>query len=108
MADFINTIDVLGDDAVIDSIINRTIPEYKDDTVTKVGQYAFYNCTALETVELPNVGTVEGNTFQNCTALREVVIPKVTILQGSVFVKCTALTDVVAPQATHIRSNTFS
>ena len=42
MSEFINTIDVLGDDAVIDSIIDRTITEFKDNTLTTIGQYAFF------------------------------------------------------------------
>ena len=58
MADFINTIDALGDAVVMDSIINRTITEFKDDKIETVGQYAFANCTALETVVLPNVKTL--------------------------------------------------
>ena len=54
MSEFINTIDALGDDVVIDSIINKTITEFKDDKVTSVGQYAFYGCTQLSDVDLPN------------------------------------------------------
>lgn len=74
MADFINTIDVLGDDAVIDSIIKRTIPEYKDDTITKVGPYAFCKCTALETVDLPNVNNIANFAFNGCTALTALIL----------------------------------
>ena len=33
MAEFINTIDVVGDEALADSIIERTITEFKDDHV---------------------------------------------------------------------------
>lgn len=47
MTDFTNTIDVVGDEALSDSIIERTITEFKDDHVLTVGHGAFYYCTAL-------------------------------------------------------------
>ena len=53
MTDFTNTIDVVGDEALSDSIIERTITEFKDDHVLTVGHGAFYYCTALTTVDLP-------------------------------------------------------
>ena len=74
MAEFINTIDVLGDDAVIDSIIERTITEFKDDVITTVGQYAFYGCTALTVVDVPNVTRIEQNAFCKCSALNALIL----------------------------------
>jgi hypothetical protein len=74
MSEFINTIDVLGDDAVIDSIIQRTITEFKDNRVETVGRHAFYGCTALERVELPRVKKIDTNAFANCTALTAFII----------------------------------
>ena len=40
MTDFTNTIDVVGDEALSDSIIERTITEIKDDHVLTVGHGA--------------------------------------------------------------------
>ena len=40
MTDFTNTIDVVGDEALSDSIIERTITEFKDDHVITVRQGA--------------------------------------------------------------------
>lgn len=72
MADFINTIDLLGDDVVIDSIINRTITEFKDDTIETVGSYAFFQCNALVEVDIPNCKTLSSAAFQYCGSLRKV------------------------------------
>ena len=77
MSDFINTIDVLGDDAVIDSIINRSIVEFKDDVITSVGNYAFNDCTALETIDLPNVTYLGTYAFRNCKALKMLDFPNI-------------------------------
>lgn len=78
MADYINTIDALGDEAVMDSIINKTITEYVDNSCTVVGKYAFYKCTALEKVILPNVKSIETYAFDSCSALKNVDLPNVT------------------------------
>ena len=74
MAEFINTIDVLGDDVVFDSIIDRTITEFKDNSVETVGKYAFTKCNALVTVLLPNVKSIGVYAFNNCTNLTAVII----------------------------------
>ena len=63
MSEFINTIDVLGDDAVIDSIINRTIAEFKDDRIETVRDYAFYQCSNLTEVDLPSATSVKYSAF---------------------------------------------
>ena len=59
MADFINTVDAIGDDALTDSIIMRTIAEFRDNNIKTVGQYAFFSCTALALVDLPNATKVD-------------------------------------------------
>lgn len=87
MADFINTIDVLGDDAVIDSIIMRTITEFKDNVITNVGAYAFHKCTSLVEVDLPNVSTIADNGFNNCSALVTLIVRSTAVcaLKTNVF-----------------------
>lgn len=107
MADFKNTIDVLGDDAVIDSIINRTIPEYKDDAISRVEMYAFYKCTALEMLDVPNAEYLANFSFSGCTALKTVNIPNVPTLGDSVFYGCGALESVTAPKLVTLNSSGF-
>lgn len=85
MADFINTIAVLGDDAVIDSIIEKTITEFKDDTVSTVGFAAFAGCANLAEVCLPNVEAV-GDTAFRYTGISEVTdrnFPKLKTITGN-------------------------
>lgn len=109
MADFINTIDALGDDAVVDSIINRTIAEFKDDRITKVGQSAFQKCTSLKTLDIPSALTINYGAFYGCTALSSINIPAVTSINAyNAFSNCKALTKVVLPVCTNIGNGAFS
>lgn len=138
MADFINTIDLLGDDAVVDSIINRTITEFKDNQLTKVGSGAFYGCTALIEVNLPNVCSSNGDSlgtsafegctalqsvnlpsydraasamtyqFRNCKALERIILPSLLSTSLGMFMNCTMLATVDLPCCTYLGGNVFA
>lgn len=107
MADFINTIDVLGDEAVVDSIIDRSITEFKDDTVTKVGAYAFYKCTALTSINLTKCTEIGTDAFNNCSALAFVDLPNCTIMTAHPFSQCKALEKVHLPALKEIPTQGF-
>ena len=77
MADFINTIDVLGDDVVFGSIISKTITEFKDNSITEVGPYAFWGCKNLNDVVLPNVTKIGACSFNGCL-LANIELPNLT------------------------------
>ena len=98
MSEFINTIDVLGDDAVMDSIIEGSITEFKDDEITKIGDYAFYGKPNLEIVDVPNVTTIGNRAFDTCSSLLEVNAPN-TVSLGVAFVNCSKLLKVSFPLA---------
>ena len=113
MSEFINTIDVLGDDAVIDSIIDRTITEFKDDKITKVGELSgpvFQNCTELTEVNLPNVTAMAGSVFYGCTSLKTVELPEwVDNLNygGLFFVRCSSLESITLPKVKGVFNSMF-
>lgn len=73
MSEFVNTIDLLGDDVVIDSIIDRSITEFKDDVITVVGTRAFNNCKNLLSVIMPNVTNLAQECFRE-TGLKYLVL----------------------------------
>ena len=109
MADFVNTIDVLGDDAVVDGIIQRTITEFKDNRITAVKDYAFYHCANLAEVDLPSALTVNYNSFSGCNALTRVNIPAVTRIEAyNAFSSCKALPKIVLPACSYIGQGAFS
>ena len=107
MSNFTNTIDILGDIAVADSIIAKSIIEYKDNNVSKVGREAFASCKELKTVDLPNVKIIETSAFSYSTALSSVNLPNVTTIGDSAFKNCTALTSVDLPNITTVDQMVF-
>ena len=67
--------------------------------VTTVGSYAFYGCTALESLELPGTLTGFGSyAFSTCPMLRKVHVAEgVTDLGHCTFYACAQLKDVSLP-----------
>ena len=54
-----------------------TIPDTLDGyKVTSIGSYAFYNCTGLTSVIIPNTVTqIEGFAFRGCSGLTSIILP---------------------------------
>ena len=79
------------------------------DSCRIIYESAFFNCTALDSVSIPNsVWSIESNAFSN-TALRNVVLPKsLTTIETGLFNECTKLESVVIPASvTSIGNNAF-
>ena len=88
------------------ALINVIIP----DSVTSIGSYAFYNCTSLMNVTIPDSVTSIGSyAFYSCTSLMNVTIPdSVTSIGSYAFSGCTSLTNIVIPDSvTSIESYVF-
>ncbi len=86
--------------------------EYNSVTysVTSIGESAFYNCTGLTAVTIPNSVTSIGNdAFYQCTGLTSIEIPNSVISIGSfAFHGCTGLTSVtILNSVTSIGNNAF-
>lgn len=104
---FVNTIVKLGDEAVLDLLITRTITEYKDDIIASIGQNAFNYCYHLTNVELPNVTSVGISAFNNCTALTSITIPKLKQVAVQTFTN-TRIRSIIIPNVTVINQNGFN
>ena len=89
------------------SLTGITIPE----GVTSIGAGAFYNCTGLTGITIPEGVTSIGEAaFCGCTSLTAIAMPdSVTTIGDSAFAGCTSLTGITIPEGvTSIGSQAFS
>lgn len=84
-----------------------TIPS----SVTKIGEYAFYECTGLTDVFIPNsVTSIGDSAFFGCEALTSISIPSSVVdIEEYAFSGCWSLTNVTIPNSvTSIGERVFS
>jgi uncharacterized repeat protein (TIGR02543 family) len=88
-------------------IVSVSIP----DTVTSIGSDAFNSCRSLETVIFgrnSQLHTIGESAFRGCSALTSIDIPNVRIIEEFTFADCESLRDVtLSNQLTHIERNAF-
>ena len=67
------------------------------DKVESIGNGAFYNCTSLKSIIMPDsVESIEDNAFESCTSLESIVIPdSVKSIGHSAFWNCTSLENII-------------
>ncbi len=95
--DYCNAIIETETNNLINGCMNTIIP----NTVTAIGNLAFYDCRGLISVTIPNSVTSIGfGAFQNCTGLTSVIIPNsVTSIGSGAFEGCHGLTSVTIPKS---------
>ncbi len=86
----------------LERITSISIP----NTVNSVGEGAFLDCIALETVNFANgctLTTIGSSTFRGCTTLRTIALPNsIAAINQYAFYNCTALTTVTAYSGTQL------
>ena len=83
----------------------------KTFNVTSIGEYAFYNCTAINALTLPTGITELGmGAFEGCSALTQMTIPAgISVVEDELFYGCSAMKVVVLPPSiTAIGENAFT
>jgi len=81
------------------------------DSVTGIGNYTFYNCTSLSGINIPDsVNTIGSRAFYNCTSLQNITMSdSVTSIIDCMFQNCTSLTSIDIPASvTSIDAFAFS
>ena len=73
--------------------------------VQRIGTGAFYNCSSLTSVTIPNsVTSIGRNAFKNCSGLTSITIPEsVKDIGTEAFFNCSSLTSVTVGRDTPIR-----
>ena len=80
-------------------------------SVTSIGDWAFYECSHLTSIEIPNsVTSIGSSAFYNCSGLTTIEIPSsVTSIESSAFYNCSSLHSVtIGAGVVSIGSNAFS
>ena len=77
-------------------------------TLTTIGQYAFYDCTSLQTVTFEKgsrLKTIEESAFEDCTALTSIEIPaSVEMIGQYAFNDCTSLHTVTFEKGSQLKT----
>ena len=91
--------------AIIETATNTLIAGFKNtvipNSVTSIGEVAFYFCTGLTEITIPNSVTSIGNgAFSFCTSLTSVTIGNsVTSIGRGAFSYCSVLTEITIPNS---------
>ena len=87
--------------------IDRTIRQFEDNALITVGDYAFYDCNSLTSINLPNVTTVGDYAFGSCYSLTSINLPNVTTVGEDAFSSCKSLTSINLPNVTTVGDYAF-
>ena len=93
-----DTVKEIGDSAFSDclSLTDVVIPQ----STTLMGQYAFFGCQGLKSVQLGGVLSIAKQAFQGCSALTEINLPDgLLYLRFLAFDYCSSLSCVVIPES---------
>lgn len=96
-----------GGGDLVKQLIDGTIEEFADDTITILRPQAFANCRKLTTATLPNVETLGAQAFYNCVSLTTADYPKVSNGESTVFYGCSNLRTANFPILTTIGYQMF-
>ena len=94
-----NTVEVVHDESYRELtvvVIPSTLYDYYYN-VTSIGDDAFYDCSGLTFVTIPNsVTSIGSRAFSKCSSLTSITIPNsVTSIGSGAFSECTGLTQVI-------------
>ena len=76
---FVNTVDSIGDVALTNSIIDKSITSITDNIITAIGKYAFYKCSNLSTADFVAATSIGSNAFYSCSALTALILRSETM-----------------------------
>lgn len=92
-----------GDD---EALVDRSIRQYSG-SVSYIGRYAFYSCSALTSVYASQCISVSASAFQLCTSMISAAFPVCEAIGESAFYSCTKLSNLSLPMCAVIGDGAF-
>lgn len=81
------------------------------DTLLSIGSKAFYNCISLESISIPySVSTIGSNAFYQCTSLKNAVFQSATSdvsISSNCFLGCSSLKNITVPMNASVGAKFF-
>lgn len=74
--------------------------------IASIGEYAFYQCSALKTIEAEGVQEIKDFAFQYCSSLESIYFPELQTIGASCFMR-TNLTKIDLPKVTTLKGMSF-
>ena len=68
-------VELIGDEALTNSIIDRSITELQDNLVSDIASNAFNGCASLKTVHFETAISIQSSVFEECASLEKAVFP---------------------------------
>lgn len=89
-------------------MLEKTISgSVEHDEAANVGNYSFYNCTSITSINFPAATKIGNYAFEGCSKLASVNLPVATNIGTNSFYGCTSLTTVDLPVAKNFTSKAF-
>lgn len=92
-----------------DAVAKRTVVEAVDydQSVSKIGDYAFAGCSSLTTALFPAASSIGDYAFSGCTSLSRVYFPNVSSVGVGAFISC-KIKEVDFKELTEINDRAFN
>lgn len=72
LSDLVDKVAKIGEDTLVNKLINDELTAYENDKITVISPYAFYSKKSLQKINTPNVTTIGSGAFSYCS-IREFV-----------------------------------
>ena len=88
-------------------LVKGTLVSFENSIMTSMRECAFFKCSSLNTVSLPNVGTIKSQAFAYCNNLSTVHFPNASCIERSAFMYCYGLVSGDFPSCTFVGKSAF-
>ena len=104
---YINTRDVIGDQATLDGLVAHTLTEFTEDGINVLAMQALKSNSGLTSVAFPHVSSISTSGMADCINLTTAVFSSLAYVNSHAFAYCIKLESVYAPIITGCGQEAF-